>query len=119
MMQASPVPLQRVWVGRPFGKEVARAATGGGLGVPEVARDRVFSVKSTVQASDQTQAVLFCRLAQLVVWGQQHSDVRARYPELDRLLAGAAAALARVEDRHSASSGHAELIPFPDSQSMV
>ena len=47
-------------------------------------------------SSAGTNATLFCRLAEVIVWGQQHRDVIARYPELGRLLQSAAAALAQA-----------------------
>ena len=45
-------------------------------------------------ALERTNAVLFCRLAELVVWGQQHREVSARYPELAYLISNAGSALA-------------------------
>ena len=46
--------------------------------------------------ADQGKAVLFCHLAQFLVWGQQHTDVRQNHPEFDRLLRATASILEGV-----------------------
>src|SRR5579862_6707322 len=74
-------------------------------------------------APQQANAVLFCRLAQFVVWGQAHGDLAAAHPDLALLLQAASAALSKcaVFDNpvSSAPAQTKATNPVSDSESLA